>query len=357
MRTGIANLPLHHGRAPRWLFERMKRLSRAIILIMVEEYGAGEVLRRLSDPFWFQAFGCLLGFDWHSSGLTTTVCGAFKEGIKGLEKEIGLFACGGKGRASLGTPSEIEGKGEWVEGDVEGLKYASRMAAKVDGTALQDGYQLYHHFFLFTKDGNWAVIQQGMNESTGYARRYHWLGEGLKDFVCEPHKAVCCDRRGKALNLVARESGEARSTVTGLSRERPERVLRDLKRILDLPSRHHLTMGDVSIRRFYTILLSTYERQPEGFAELLEVRGVGPKTLRALALIAELIYGVKSSWRDPARYSFAHGGKDGHPYPVDREVYDRSIDILRKATEKAKVERTEKIKALRRLEGWISLRS
>ncbi len=357
MRTGIANLPLHHGRAPRWLFERMRALSREILRIVVEEYGPHEVLRRLSDPFWFQAFGCLLGFDWHSSGLTTTVCGAIKEGLRGLERDLGLFACGGKGRTSLNTPLEIESKGDGLDGDVEGLKYASRMVAKIDNAALQDGYRLYHHFFIFTRDGTWAVIQQGLNEDTGYARRYHWLSEGLGDLFSEPHKAICCDRRAKALNLVARESEGTRSLLAELSRERPERVLRDLSRVLHLPRRHSIGPCDVDPRRLYTILLSTYERQPRSFTELFETRGVGPKTLRALALIGELIYGVEPSWRDPARYSFAHGGKDGHPYPVERGVYDRSIEILRDAARRAKVDRTEKIRALRRLESWTSSRS
>ncbi len=245
-RTGIANLPLHSGKAPPWLFQRMTKLSREITIAIVTNGGPEELLRRLSDPFWFQALGCLLGFDWHSSGLTTTVCGALKEGIKGIEEELGLFIAGGKGRASRRTPSQVEEWGERLSLDPSALVYASRMAAKVDNSALQDGYQLYHHTFLFTARGEWGVVQQGMNDATGYARRYHWLGSRVQDFVCEPHAAICSPARGQALNLVARESAQARSTMVDIaSNQQPEQVVKDLEGIrrLDLPARHHLTGG------------------------------------------------------------------------------------------------------------------
>ncbi len=353
MRTGIANLPLHYGKAPRWLFDRMKKLSREITLLIVEEFGASEVLKRLSDPFWFQAFGCVLGFDWHSSGLTTTVCGAFKEGIKGLEKEVGLFVCGGKGATSRKTPSEIESFGDIISADIKSLVYASRMSAKVDNTALQDGYQLYHHLFVFDSTGEWAVVQQGMNEGTRYARRYHWLSHGVRDFVCNPHNAICCDSKGRSLNLVASESEGARSTITELSCEKPEKVLNDIKNLqrFTLSPVHEVMIKDINPGRLYKIFLSTYERQAEGFETLLGLKGVGPKTMRALALVSELIYGVEASWKDPVRYSFAHGGKDGHPYPVNRKVYDGSIEFLRKAVQKARIGRLEKVKALKRLDS------
>lgn len=352
MRTGIANLPLHYGKAPAWLFKRMKLLAREITLAVVSEYGPQEMLVRLSDPFWFQAFGCVLGFDWHSSGLTTTVCGALKEGIKGLQKETGLYVTGGKGRVSRKTPEEIQQFGDLIGMDASPLIYASRMSAKVDNTALQDGYQLYHHNMIFTHEGNWAVIQQGMNETSRYARRYHWLGSDVKDFVCEPHAAVCCDHTGKVLNMVARESDKAREASTALSREKPDNVLKEFKKVrseFTLPMKHPVHLDLINPDRLKKILLSTYEQQPRDFASLLGIRGVGPKTLRSLTLVSELLFGAKASFRDPVRFSFAHGGKDGHPFPVDRKNYDLSIDFLRKAIDQSKIGRTEKLDALKRL--------
>ena len=354
-RTGTANLPLHYGKAPRWLFDRMTKLAREITIALTSEFGAEEMLRRLSDPFWCRAFGCVLGYDWHSSGVTTTVCGALKEGIKGLETDLGLFVAGGKGRTSRKTPSEIEGVGHLLRADASSLVYASRMAAKVDNSALQDGYQLYHHVFIFTKNGSWSVVQQGMNENNRYARRYHWLGENVTDFVCEPHSAICSQARGEALNLVAAESESARQTIPQIAIEqKPEKLIDELKRLktLELPSRHYLNLEDIHPDRLYKTLLITYQRQPGNFENLLGLEGVGPKTLRALSLISELIYDVPVSLRDPARYSFAHGGKDGHPYPVDKESYDKSIEILHQALQKAKVGDNEKIAAFKRLRAW-----
>lgn len=352
-RTGIANLPLHGGKAPAWLFQRMVKLSREITLVIVEEYGSEEMLMRLSDPFWFQALGCVLGFDWHSSGLTTTVTGALKEGIKGLEQEIGFFVCGGKGRTSRKTPEEILDFGMVLAKDLNNLVYASRMSAKVDSAAVQDGYQLYHHAFFFTSKGNWAVVQQGMNDTNRMARRYHWLGEAVADFVCEPHSAICSDGTGKVLNLVAQESTQARSVITQVaSQEKPEKVVLELKHLtsLDLPHRHHIELADIHPDRLEKIFLSTYERKPEDFESLLGMPGVGAKTLRALSLLVELVHGVPTSVRDPVRYSFAHGGKDGHPYPVDRDTYDRSIQLLATAVRRSKIEERDKTSALRRLE-------
>ncbi|MDZ7262039.1 MAG: DUF763 domain-containing protein, partial [candidate division KSB1 bacterium] len=292
-----------------------------------------------------------LGFDWHSSGVTTTVCGALKEGIKGIERELGLFVAGGKGGASRQTPLEIQKVGDLISLEVEPLIYASKMAAKVDNNALQDGYQLYHHCFIFTKDGSWCVVQQGMNDQTHYARRYHWLSTQVKDFVCEPHSAICCDLKGKPLNMVAEESEQARLVSTQLSHQKPEILTRELKKIqnLVLPERHPVLIKDIHPDRLEKIFLKTYEQQPENFEQLLGLQGVGPKTIRALSLIAELVYGAKPSFRDPARFSFAHGGKDGYPYPVNRAGYDRSIEILRKAISSAKIGRQDQMEALRRL--------
>ncbi len=351
-RTGVANLPLHYGKAPRWLFDRMVKLSREITLVIVTDFGPDEMLRRLSDPYWFQAFGCVLGFDWHSSGVTTTLCGALKEGLKGVEKDIGLFVAGGKGKTSRQTPAEIQTWGELTSIDPAPLVYASRMSAKVDSAAVQDGYQLYHHTFVFTRAGSWAVVQQGMNETNRYARRYHWLSQSLSSFVNEPHAAVASEGRGTALNLVAAESDPARTTITGVvDNEKPEKLLAELRRIktLSLPAHHYLGTEDLHPDSLAKILLSTYERQPADFEALLGLPGVGAKTLRALSLISELVYGVAPSYRDPARYSFAHGGKDGIPYPVDRKTYDQSIEVLARAVRKARMAPAERDQALRRL--------
>jgi hypothetical protein len=351
-RTGIANLPLHYGKAPRWLFDRMVPLAREITIAIVSDFSPEEMLRRLSHPYWFQAFGCVLGFDWHSSGVTTTLCGALKEGIKGIERDLGLFVAGGKGKTSRKTPSEIETWGEKISLDPAPLVYASRMSAKVDSAAVQDGYQLYHHTFLFTSRGSWTVVQQGMNETNRYARRYHWLGETVTDFVNEPHAAILSENRGEALNLVASESQPARTTITSIATEEPpEKVLAELKRLktLSLPARHQILTTDLHPDSLSKIILSAYERQPKDFEQLLGLSGVGAKTIRALSLISELIHGVAPSYRDPARYSFAHGGKDGIPYPVDRKTYDQSIELLSKAINRTRLGLSEKQQAFNRL--------
>ena len=353
-RTGIADSPLHGGKAPRWLFQRMTGLARQLIIAMVQEFGTRELLHRLSDPHWFQALGSVLGFDWHSSGLTTTACGAIKEGIRGLEEELGFFVAGGKGKAALRTPENILGFGEALSIDPEGLVYASRMSAKVDNAGLQDGYAIYHHSFFFTADGNWAVVQQGMNKSNRYARRYHWLGESICDFTCEPHAAVCGGRGQKnVLNMVAEEGEEARKASAVIGCESPDTLIKELKKVqtLKLPPRHHILAQDLHPDRLYKTFLAAYEAQPGNFENLIGLRGVGPKSIRALALLSELIYGASVSFRDPARFSFAHGGKDGHPYPVDRESYDRSIEILKQAVESAKIGNRQKMEAIKRLKG------
>jgi hypothetical protein len=354
-RTGTANLPLHYGKVPPWLFGRMCQLAREITFVMVTEFGTEEMLRRLSDPFWFQAFGCVLGYDWHSSGVTTTVCGALKEGMRGLENELGLFVAGGKGRTSRKTPTEIENTGHLLKVNPSSLVYASRMSAKVDNSALQDGYQLYHHSFFFTKDGSWAVVQQGMNEVNRYARRYHWLGEKVADFVCEPEAAICSQARGETLNLVASESAQAREVIAKVAAEqKPDKIVSQLNRLktLNLPQRPHISLEDIHPDRLGKIFLTAYEHKPQNFESLLALESIGAKTLRALSLISELVYDTPVSLRDPASYSFAHGGKDGYPYPVDKKTYDSSIQFLAQALEKAKIGDKDKLDAFKRLTAW-----
>ena len=356
-RTGIANLPLHYGKVPPWLFSRMVKLSREITIAIVSDFGSEELLRRLSHPYWFQAFGCILGYDWHSSGVTTTLCGALKEGNRGLEKELGLFISGGKGRASRRTPTEIESYGNSISLNPVPLVHASRMSAKVDSSAVQDGYQLYHHTFLFTRAGSWAVIQQGMNEANRYARRYHWLGEAVYDFVDEPHSAILSEAKGQTLNLVASESKPARTNITEIATTKePQQIIADLNKIvtLNLPREHPIGVPNLHPDSLRKILLSAYDHQPQDFEQLLGLRGVGPKTIRALSLISELVHGIPPSYRDPARYSFAHGGKDGIPYPVDRLSYDQSIELLSKAIKRSKLETGEKSTALAQLNKLIA---
>jgi len=329
----------------------MVKLSREITTHVVSEFGSEEMLRRLSDPFWFQAFGCVLGFDWHSSGVTTTVTGALKEGIRGLESDLGLFAGGGKGAASRNTPSEITAACERLSLDPRPLVYASRMSAKVDSAAVQDGYQLYHHAFFFTPTGGWCVVQQGMNDDNGMARRYHWLSTAVKSYVNEPHAAVCAETKVATLNLVATESAPVRSASAELARQQPSVVLSALKGmpVLTMPRWHAVLRADVNPQYLQKILLKTYDRAPENFETLLGMEGVGASTLRALALVSEIIYGTPASTRDPARFSFAHGGKDGFPYPVDTGNYDRTVEVLRNAVSRAGIDRSERVQALKRL--------
>lgn len=356
LKSGTADLPLHSGRAPRWLFERMVRLSRLVLTHVVADRGPDEVLRRFSDPFWFQAFGCVLGFDWHSSGLTTTTCGAVKEAVQGIGPELGIYVAGGKGRVSRRTPEEISKACEGLGLEPSNLIQASRIAAKVDNAAVQSGHQLYHHVFVFTAAGQWCVVQQGMNAETRMARRYHWLGEHVADLVNEPHEAVCDNQRGVVLNYVANESAEARDVAAALARNGPAPVLDALKGVPELvmARRHEIRSFDIDHRYLEKTLLRTYEQAPKDFQALLGTEGVGPKTLRALSLVGELIYGARTSTRDPARFAFAHGGKDGTPYPVDRPTYEKTIEVLHDALARPAPERSERLDALKRLAHFAS---
>jgi hypothetical protein len=369
-RTGVANLPLHGGKAPAWLTGRMRKLSKEIATIMVEEYGAGIFLKRLSDPYWFQALGCVLGYDWHSSGVTTVLTGVLKQALS--PEEHGMVVCGGKGRTSRKTPMEIAEVGEkfgFSEDRVEVLTYTSRMTAKVDNTAIQAGYQLYHHAFLLTEDGKWAVIQQGMSGKDRSARRYHWLSDSTTSLIVEPHNAVVGDvRREKALNMTAKTSEGARKASVDVAKEPPRKVLRLFEAARPLHQRslqEWLPKAEVdpwqqSIEALnmprtisWETMTRVYEFQPRNYEELLSVRGVGPATVRGLALVAELIYGEKPSWEDPVKFSFAYGGKDGVPFPVDRGAMDESVQVLRRAVEAAKLGEKERLRSLRRLRRFV----
>lgn len=359
MRTGIADLPLHGGKAPQWLMQRMIRLARAVIELMAEEFGTEYVLQRLADPFWFQAFGCLLGFDWHSSGLTTTVCGAIKAAIQSTSA-IPLVACGGKGASSRKTPDEIRAASEQLAMNPEPLIYASRMAAKIDNAALQDGFQLYHHSFFFDHRGNWAVVQQGMAQendvlgkpNAGFARRYHWLSTSVQSWTLRPEAAICSEKPAPlVVDTAAPEAYPMQQVISHLLKEEPQELHKLINKMpyLRLSERHRILLADIHPHRINRILLSAYEQPPGDFADLISTPGIGPATLRALALAAEIVYGHGPSYSDPARYSFAHGGKDGTPYPVNRKTYDHTIEVLNRLVSGSRIDLSEKRAAFRRL--------
>jgi hypothetical protein len=350
-------MPLHGGHCPPWLFARMRVLAAAVAEVVVDTAGPAEMLARLSDPVWLQAFGSLLGFDWHSSGLTTVATGALKEGLAERSGELGLFLCGGKGSASRATPREIAEACDRhaLSLDPGALQHASRMAAKVDNAAIQDGFTIYHHVFAFTADGRWAVVQQGMDEGSGMARRYHWLGDPATDFVAEPHTAVAgAPARHEVLNMVAEGSGGSRAGSVELARDGRREVLALLKGLeagtYDAVARAYARAHPIPrSARIEKALNALYDLQPADYAAVLGVSGVGASTLRALAMAAEVAFGARPAFVDPVRYAFAHGGKDGHPFPVRREVYDRTIDVFERAIRGSRLGESERLAALRRL--------
>jgi uncharacterized protein len=350
MLRSVTSLPLHYGKAPAWLFGRMKQLSGAIVSLIVLEFGPGEFIRRMADPIWFQALGCVAGFDWHSSGLTTTLCGAIKEGIAPLSDDLPVAVCGGKGRRALSTPQELKGYADRWGVDMEPFVAMSRLCAKVDNSLVQDGYDLYHHTFICSRDGEWAIVQQGMNGGEKTARRYQWFSREDLDPLCEPHSGVTCDRTGQVLNLVAQESGPVHQATMGFIKENPDRMSKTWKEVaLSMPARHYITPGDVDEKRLAKMFRVMHESGAGTYKDLIRIRGVGPRTLAALTLVSEIVYDAPPSYRDPARFSFAHGGKDGHPFPVDRKTYDHSISFLKECLDRAKVKDRDKIEAFRRL--------
>ncbi len=374
-KRSVVNLPLHGGKAPKWLFQRMVKLTSGIVDIMLYEYDADEFLRRISDPYWFQAFSCVLGFDWHSSGTTTTTCGALKIALK--PEEHGMIVAGGKGKASRKTPSEIQEAANIFPistSKIDELVHSSKISAKIDNSCIQDSYQLYHHSFILTEKGKWAVIQQGMNQNTKYARRYHWLGDSVDDYLIEPHMGICCNSPNPmTLDMTAQKSINAQDVSVDLICDNPEHLKKYFKDKTPLISesqmklddyfnefsmpRHHPVLDQDLSNHEFEILKRAYEIQPSNYEELISLEGIGPKKIRALALISDLVYGTGPSWEDPVKYSFTHGGKDGYPYPVNREVYDHSIHTLKDALEQAKLEKKDKYGAIKRLEGIINTES
>lgn len=365
MRTGIANLPLHGGKAPKWLFNRMVKLASGILKIMADEYNQKLILKRISDPYWFQGLGCVLGFDWHSSGVTTVTCGALKEAIN--PEVHGLAIAGGKGRASRKTIEQIEKLSEFFNlstGKINSLQRSSRLSAKVDTAALQDNHQLYHHVMIFDEHGNWSVIQQGLNPFNQYARRYHWLSDNVQNFIEIPHDAILCDEQmDSVLDMTAGESLPSRKLSVDLINDNPNKLkgyvvkpCPKFQETLDawLPGNSHQNQYLSMPKTInWARLREAYEVQPSNYEELISLPGIGPATVRALALIGELIYGTEPSWRDPVKYSFTVGGKDGVPYPVDRGVMDEVTEILKLGISESQVGNNEKLRALQRLRKYV----
>ena len=373
MKTGVATVPLDYGKCPPWLFLRMKKLAKAIMLAIREEFGPDEILKRLADPTWFQSLGCVMGFDWNSSGLTTTTLGALKVGIFDIQDELGIYVCGGK-KESRKTPEEINAYSISRGFDFENkLTYASKMAAKVDSSLIQDianPFALYQHNFIFSKTGNWAVIQQGMSIELQKARRYHWLSNNINNLIEEPHSGIACDIKTNPLNLTSKKSSENRFVSTDLAKE-PKTFLKDIKSISEkrtelikqkrLPGFAEMELSNVefhwhpvvfekfNLKRLEKTILGVKEHNPQNFEQLLALQGIGPKTIRALSLVSEIIYGAKPSYEDPARYSFAVGGKDGTPFFVEKETYDKVLNIMQKGINKSGISLKEKQDAQKRL--------
>ncbi|MCB9648726.1 MAG: DUF763 domain-containing protein [Deltaproteobacteria bacterium] len=365
--TGRADLPLHGGRVPPWLAQRMARLGRVVVEALVLHYGRQEVLRRLAHPFWFQSLGAVMGMDWHSSGITTSVVGALKRGLADVADDLGLWVCGGRGKHSLRTPEELRGRAEQAGLDGDALVRTSRLVAKVDNTAVQDGFQIYLHAFIVAADGQWVVVQQGMSDARGQARRYHWLSEGITSFLDDPHAGIDGEGQGVIVNLADRRAARARDVGLELVGAGPDVVLAQLRAAtgrpaaaprpqadlphLVMPEHHDVRPEDVVDRRLFGALAAAEAAAPEDFEALLLTPGLGPRTVAALALVSEVVHGAPSRFTDPARFSMAHGGKDGHPFPVPLKVYDKTLEVYRDAIHAAKLGQDDKLDALKRLDA------
>jgi uncharacterized protein len=343
-----ADLPLHYGKVPEWLAQRMSLLGGAIVESMVLEYGTSRLLSRLSDPFWFQAFGAVLGMDWHSSGITTSVMGALKRSVNPRFKDLGIYICGGKGKSSRKTPEELISLANRTGLDGIDLVRSSRLSAKIDNNAIQDGFQIYLHTFIVSEKGEWAVVQQGMNDASGMARRYHWHSAQLKSFSEEPHTFIYGQNQGEILNLTDRQSAGAKIAMLEIVKEAPHKMISEIQKLI-MPAHHDVRTEDVNLKRLGAMLVLAHERDLRDFESLLLLEGVGPRTVQSLALVSEVMHGAPSRFEDPARFSFAHGGKDGHPFPVPVKVYDETIDLLRTSVEKARLGHTDKQQAIKNL--------
>ncbi|MCO6149340.1 DUF763 domain-containing protein [Flavobacterium sp. NRK1] len=347
-RSGSADLPLHGGHVPLWLSERMAKLGLAIVETIAMEFSTSEVISKLSNPFWFQSFGAVMGMDWHSSGITTSVLGALKKSVNPHAKELGIYICGGKGKHSVKTPDELMIVGERTGLNGTELAGLSRLTAKVDNTAIQDGFQLYQHNFIVNNKGEWCVIQQGMNDNSGTARRYHWHSENLQSFINEPHTFIYGQNQGKILNLTAATAADTREKSLLIVNEHPDRVLKEINHLV-MPNHHDVRMKDVNMKRLGAMLWVAHENKPQDFEELLMLKGMGPRTIQSVSLVSEIIYGTPTRFDDPARFSFAHGGKDGHPFPVPVKVFDETISTLQTAIQRARIGNSDKMDAIKKL--------
>jgi hypothetical protein len=351
-RSGTADLPLHGGRVPAWLAERMTTLGTAIAEAVIHHYGPSELLTRLSDPFWFQALGCVMGMDWHSSGITTSVMGALKRGLNPRAADLGVYICGGRGRHSRRTPDELRDLGGRLSLDGDALVSTSRLTARVDNNAIADGFQIYLHTFVLTRSGEWAVVQQGLNERLRTARRYHWHSATVRDFTSDPHTAIVGEPGGMIRNLVDREAKPAQDAMLAIVNESPDSIVKEV-RSLTAPRHHDVRAEDLDLRRLGAVLAVAYERNLRDFASLLLVENLGPRTLQSLALVAEVVHGTPTRFADPARFSFAHGGKDGHPFPVPLKTYDETMAVLRQSLDAAKIGHTDKLDGMKRLDRFV----
>lgn len=348
MKSGHADLPLHYGKVPIWLAQRMSALGGAIVESIVIEYGRDALLQKMSGPFWFQSLGCVLGMDWHSSGITTSVMGALKQSVNRKSAELGIYICGGRGKYSRQTPAELLAIADKTGLDGNLLVHNSKLSAKVDNTAIQDGFQLYLHSFILSREGNWVVIQQGMNTGERLARRYHWHSPSIKSFIEEPHTFIYGHNQGKILNLTDKMAAPTRAGILDLTKENPDQIMREVTKLV-MPGHHDVRAEDVNLKRLGAVLALAHDNPVADMESLLMLEGVGPRTIQSLTLVSEIIHGTPSRFSDPARFSFAHGGKDGHPFPVPVTVYDESILTLDRAIQKAKMGDKDKSDALKNL--------